>query len=303
MKIIYLGFGKIGFLCLSELIKQQFNIIGVVPRANDLGHSDDIYSVRNLAIKSSIPLYSHDDIQFLTKSDKHRDLDYLISVQYDRILKKDWIELPQRDALNLHFSLLPKLRGCYPTKWAIIEETCTGVTFHSIDLGIDTGDIMDQVRVPISPSDTDHSLYAKLSDEAYKLFRRNIQFLKQGNFPNRLIQSQLNSSYHPKKLPFDGILDCSWSLDFCERFLRAFYFPPYPPALLGVGCNKIGLPLPVKICSSKSTSCGKVDIINNSLLSVECSDGILYFDQIWINHRFISIGKASKLMLKFLHND
>jgi len=274
-----------------------------VPRANDLGHSDDIYSVRNLAIKSSIPLYSHDDIQFLTKSDKHRDLDYLISVQYDRILKKDWIELPQRDALNLHFSLLPKLRGCYPTKWAIIEETCTGVTFHSIDLGIDTGDIIDQVRVPISSSDTDQSLYAKLSDEAYTLFRRNIQFLKQGNFPNRLIQSQLNSSYHPKKLPFDGILDCSWSIDFCERFLRAFYFPPYPPALLRVKGNSIGLSLPVKICSSKSTSCGKVNIIDNSLLSVECSDGILYFDQIWINHRFISIGKASKLMLKFLHND
>ena len=64
MKIIFLGFGKVGFLCLSELIKQFFNIVGVVPRANDLGNSDDIYSVRNLAIKSSIPLYSHDDVKF-----------------------------------------------------------------------------------------------------------------------------------------------------------------------------------------------------------------------------------------------
>ena len=303
MKIIFLGFGKIGFLCLSELIKQNFNIIGVVPRVNDLGHSDDIYSVRKLAIKSSIPLYSHDDVQFISKTYNQRDIDYLISVQYDRILKKDWIELPQRDALNLHFSLLPKLRGCYPTKWAILEEHFTGVTFHSIDCGIDTGEIMDQVRVPISSSDTDQSLYAKLSDEAYTLFRRNIQFLEQGNFPHRLIQSQANSSYHPKKLPFEGILDCSWSLDFCERFLRAFYFPPYPPALLKVKSNNIGLPLPVKIYSSKSTTCGKVDIIDNSLLSVECSDGILYFDQIWVNHRFISINKASKLLPKFLNND
>jgi methionyl-tRNA formyltransferase len=303
LKIIFLGFGKIGFLCLSELIKQHFNIIGVVPRASDLGCSEDTHSVRKLAIKSSIPLYSNDDIQFLTKSDKHRDIDYLISVQYDRILKKDWIELPQRDALNLHFSLLPKLRGCYPTKWAIIEETCTGVTFHSIDHGIDTGDIIDQVRVPISASETDQSLYAKLNDEAFTLFKRNIQFLKQGIIPNRLIQTQSDSSYHPKELPFKGILDCAWSLDFCERFLRAFYFPPYPPALLRVKGNNIGLSIPVKTCSSKSTSCGKVEIIDKSLLSLECSDGILYFDQIWVNNRFISISEASKLLPKFLNND
>lgn len=298
MKIVFLGFGKIGFLCLNELIKYGFNIVGVVPRVSDLAHSDDFYSVRSLAIKSSIPLYSHDDIKFLIKSDNHRDIDYLISVQYDRILKKDWIELPQRDALNLHFSLLPKLRGCYPTKWAIIEENFTGVTLHSIELGIDTGDIMDQVRVPISSSDTDKSLYAKLSNEAYTLFTKNIQFLKQGKFPHRLIQSQSNSSYHPKKLPFDGFFDCEWKLDFCERFLRALYFPPHPPALLRVKDSYIGLSLPVKTCSSKSTSCGKVKIIDNSLLSVECSDGILYFDQIWVNQRFISISKANKLLPK-----
>ncbi len=303
MKIIFLGFGKIGFLCLNELIKLDFDIIGVVPRLSDLGLSDDIYSVRNLALKSSIPLYSHDDIKFLKKSQKHRDIDYLISIQYDRILKKDWIELPQKEALNLHFSLLPRLRGCYPTKWAILEEHFTGVTFHSIDCGIDTGDIIDQVRVPISASETDQSLYNKLSDEACILFRKNIQFLKQGKFPYRTIQSQSDSSYHPKELPFEGILDCAWSLDFCERFLRAFYFPPYPPAQLRVKGNKIGLSLPVKTCSSKSTSCGKLEIIDKSLLSLECSDGILYFDQIWVNNRFISISEASKLLPKVLNND
>ena len=298
MKIIFLGFGKVGFLCLNELIKLGFNIVGVVPRVNDLGQADDNYSVRNLAIKSSIPLHSHDDIKFLATPDKNGDVDYLISVQYDRILKKDWIELPQKEALNLHFSLLPKLRGCYPTKWAIIEEILTGVTLHSIDLGIDTGDIIDQTPVPISSSDTDQSLYGKLSDEAFALFRRNIKYLKEGKFPDRLTQSQSNSSYHPKRLPFNGILDCSWELEFCERFLRAFFFPPYPPALFNHKDFSIGLPPPIKTSISNGTSCGKVEVINSSLFSVECSNGILYFDRLWFNNKFYFIRELKNALPK-----
>jgi methionyl-tRNA formyltransferase len=298
LKIIFLGFGKIGFLCLRELIKHQFNIVGVVPRQNDSGNSEDKYSVRSLAIKSSIPLYSHNDIKFLANSDHHTDVDFIISIQYDRILKKDWIGLPRKDALNLHFSLLPKLRGCYPTKWAIIEEKFTGVTLHSIDLGIDTGAILDQVRVPISSSETDQSLYKKLSKEAFVLFKKNIQFLKRGKFPNRLIQSQSNSSYHPKQIPFNGILDCSWELDFCERFLRAFYFPPYEPALLKVENFFIGLPLPIKTCSSKSTSIGKLKIIDNALFSVECLNGKLFFDQVWYKNKLVLISELNKILPK-----
>ena len=108
-----------------------------MPRQNDSGNSEDKYSVRSLAIKSSIPLYSHNDIKFLANSDHHTDVDFITfntirpnPKKIDRTAKKRRFEL---------LSLLPKLRGCYPTKWAIIEEKFTGVTLHSIDLGIDTG--------------------------------------------------------------------------------------------------------------------------------------------------------------------
>lgn len=297
MKIIFFGFGKVGFLCLNELIKNDFSVVGVVPRSSDLGYTEDRYSVRNLAAEHSLKLYDHDDVG-LAIHDGLCDVDYLISVQYDRILKNDWLALPTNDSLNLHFSLLPKLRGCYPTKWAIIEGINTGVTLHSIDLGIDTGDIFDQISVPVHSSDTDQSLYGKLSEEAFNLFCRNTFHLKLGKFPKRIVQSESDSSYHPKELPFGGFLDCSWDLNFCERFLRAFYFPPFPPALFKINNLVVGFPPPCKTSHSKSHHTGHIEFIEDRFLSVNCLNGTLFFDTVWYEKKFISITEFSKFWSK-----
>ena len=298
MKIIFLGFGEIGVQCLNELIKNHFNIVGVVPRSSDLGDLDHKNSVRYLAKKNSLPIYNHDDIKFLSRSDEHKDVDFLISVQYDRILRNDWLELPTKDTLNIHFSLLPRLRGCYPTKWAIIEEKETGVTLHSIDLGIDSGDILDQISIPISSSETDESLYHKLTKRAFELFRRNISNIQEGAFPKRTVQNQLCSTYHPKELPFDGILECSWELDFCERFLRAFYFPPFPPALFMYKKILIGFPPPCKTSNSEPGTIGDINVTEDRLLAINCLNGTLFFDRIWQDNRFISVIDFNKIICK-----
>jgi len=279
MRVLYMGYGEVGYRCLECLISSEAEITGVIPRASDNGSESGANSVFKLALDQGINILSYKDGHEKPRPEPLTNLDYIISVQYDRILDENWLSIPKSDTLNLHFSFLPRLRGCYPTKWAIIEEQSTGVTLHSVDTGIDTGDILDQQEVPITFDDTDASLYAKLSIAAVDLFKRNISNIVNNTFPKGRKQIDENSSYHPKKMPFKGFLDLQNNLDFCDRFLRAFTFPPFPPASCTLGGEKVGLFAPVrKGKSSKSTEPGNYYLSKDKLLAVECLDGILYFD-------------------------
>ena len=299
MNVIFLGFGKVGFHCLQDLVSHGVNVRGVVPRSSDHANKNEFYSVRTLAAELNIPTYHHGISKDYDKHISLEDIDYIISVQYDRILNDEWLSIPKRDTLNLHFSFLPKLRGCFPTKWAIIEENFSGVTLHSVDAGIDTGPILAQRKVFFNKKETDKTLYLKLSQSAVELFKENIPFIKSGSFPHRVEQINSKSSYHPKELPFEGVLDLSKGIDFCDRFLRAFDFKPFPPAVCRLekfNLNDLGLYSPIDAKKTNMSQLGLSNITNDGLLEVHSSDGILYFDKVFIQNSTISISEFEKFI-------
>ena len=82
------------------------------------------------------------------------NIDLLISHAFMRILPKKVFSAPKYGSINIHPSLLPKYRGPSPTKWVIRnKEKVTGLTCHYIDEGIDTGDIIYQLEVPVESGD------------------------------------------------------------------------------------------------------------------------------------------------------
>jgi methionyl-tRNA formyltransferase len=284
MRVLYLGYGEIGCRCLESLLRAGIQVTGVIPRSSDDGSETRSDSVYKLATENGINILAHKDVRAKPTPEPFTNLDYIISVQYDRILNENWLSIPKIDTLNLHFSLLPRLRGCYPTKWAIIEEKSTGVTLHSVDTGIDTGDILDLQEVTIGSDETDASLYGKLSLAALDLFNRNISNISNKSFPGRRSQVDENSSYHPKEMPLKGILDLENKLGFCERFLRAFTFPPYPPARCILNDKEVGLHKAVhKEKKSEPTQPGFFSLSKDKLLAIECLDGILYFDTLQVD--------------------
>ena len=298
-KVIFLGYGKVGYACLSNLIQAGIDVIGVVPRDSDHGEKSDKSSVRALALELNISIFGHNEaIKF--KSDSYlKEIDYLISVQYDKILKLDWLSIPKLDCLNLHFSFLPRLRGCFPTKWAIIEENFSGVTLHSIDQGIDTGPILSQKKVFLDQKETDQSLYEKLSECAVELFYDNIPHIKNKAFPYRIKQIDSESSYHPKSLPYEGVLELAKGVEFCDRFLRAFDFKPFPPAfccLEQFKFEKVGFYSPCHFAKSEEAKLGYSQFTKNNLLKVHCSDGILFFDQVFFNEHMLPVKQLKKVL-------
>jgi methionyl-tRNA formyltransferase len=107
--------------------------------------------------------------------------DLYVVVAYGQILPKDLLDVPGRGSINLHGSLLPKYRGAAPIEWAIIKgETETGLTTMFMDEGMDTGDIIDQVKVEIEPDDTAGTLGERMSRIGAELMRATLDRIAAG---------------------------------------------------------------------------------------------------------------------------
>jgi len=99
------------------------------------------------------------------------ELDYIIAVHFPYIFPKEVLEIPKEGVLNLHPAFLPYNRGWHTPSWSILENTPAGATLHFMDEGIDTGDIVHQRKIEILPNDTAHSLYARIKEAEFGVFK------------------------------------------------------------------------------------------------------------------------------------
>lgn len=247
--VLYMAYGEIGRFCLAELLAAGFDVAGVFCRAADRTEREDIPSVYTAARRAGLHVFAAIDPGDPAFLEEARGLgpDLLLSVQYDRILKPPLLAIPRHGAYNLHFGPLPRLRGCFPTKWAILENEPGGVTFHCIDPGIDTGDVIARTIVPLAPGETDQTLYGKLVEAGKALFVEQIDWMRSLDPPPALPQDATKASYHPKLVPYDGVIDWSRDAVWIERLIRAFTFPPYPAAQGWIAGREIQLRAPVEV--------------------------------------------------------
>lgn len=102
-----------------------------------------------------------------------------------RMLPEAVWNMPPRGSINIHASLLPQYRGAAPINWALIHgETETGVTSFFLRHEIDTGDLIFQDKVPITPDDDFGTLYEKLKTTGATLALRTVQAIADGTAPS-----------------------------------------------------------------------------------------------------------------------
>lgn len=96
--------------------------------------------------------------------------DFFVVAGYGKRIPASWLTFPNIMAVNVHPSLLPDYRGVFPAEWVILRgEKETGVTILRMSPEFDTGDIIAQTSLPITPDDTRETLYTKLYDLGGKL--------------------------------------------------------------------------------------------------------------------------------------
>ncbi|MGA9471850.1 MAG: formyltransferase family protein [Terriglobales bacterium] len=151
------------------------------------------------------------------------------SIMFGYLLKQEFLSLLPRGCLNLHPAFLPFNRGAHPNVWSIVDRTPAGVTLHSIDEGIDTGDIICQKKVSVMPTDTGESLYHKLECAGLELLREAWPAIESGQI--RRAAQTLESGTSHKVSDASGIdeidLQKSYKAEDLLNILRARTFPPH----------------------------------------------------------------------------
>ncbi len=154
--------------------------------------------------------------------------DVAVVAAYGRILPKDLLELPRLGCLNVHGSILPKYRGAAPIQWAVARcEARTGVTLMKMDEGLDTGDILAILELPIGPEDTGGSMHDKLAELGGAIVRDELPRYAAGLI-EAVPQDHARATLAPILSKGQGRLD--FRLPAPELECRVRGFSPWPGA-------------------------------------------------------------------------
>jgi len=153
---------------------------------------------------------------------------YIASVYYKHIIKQHVIDSVNGGIFNAHAALLPRHRGRSAVPWAIVEgDKFSGVTYHYIDAGIDTGPIILQGVCQIDDTETQTTLFEKIDNLVVNLFTPALH-LVMSRFEG--IQQQGQANYN-SGVPYGGEINPNWPIGKIERFIRAMQYDPYPAAM------------------------------------------------------------------------
>lgn len=169
-RIVFMGTPEFAVPCLQALIDAGYTIPLVVTQPDKPVGRKQVMTpppVKQLAAAHGIEAYQPAKLrkneEALEKL-KAAEADLFVVVAYGKILPQSVLDVPAKGCINVHASLLPKLRGSAPIQWAIVNgETETGVTTMVMDAGMDTGDELIKTAIPIAPDDTGVTLAEKLS--------------------------------------------------------------------------------------------------------------------------------------------
>jgi methionyl-tRNA formyltransferase len=166
--------------------------------------------------------------------------DLMVVTGWTRLLSAELLSVPPRGVIGFHASLLPRYRGRAPVNWAILRgETVTGNTMMYLDAGTDTGDIIDQQTVPITPDDTCATVYARVGEAGAEMLRRHLPKLLDGTAPRRS-QGAGDGPPLPKRTPAMGITDWNRPARSVHDWIRALT-APYPGAFTFIAGRKLML--------------------------------------------------------------
>ncbi len=171
-KIAFMGTPSISGQILKSLYQNGFNIEIVYtqpPVLSNRGHKLNKSPVHIMAEILNIPVRTPVKLDNLVEKKfiKSKNIDLGIVVAYGQILKKDILALPKFGWINIHYSLLPKLRGAAPIQRAIMNnENLTGISIMKMDEGLDTGPVCNQYPINILDNENSEDLSKRLSSLA-----------------------------------------------------------------------------------------------------------------------------------------
>jgi len=233
MRIVLIGQAAFGEKILQTLADRGEEIVGVGTPSDILGKTNPL---KQLALQLGMLTFPPERIRAPEVYDQYTKLkpDLNVMAFVTSILPESILNYPRLGTIQYHPSLLPKHRGGSAINWAIINgEVKTGVTIFWPDKGIDTGPILLQREVEISPDDTVGSLYFnKLFPLGIETVIESIELIKRGIAP-RIPQDESQTSYEGLCTEKDAIINWLQPVIKIYNFIRGTN--PQPGAVTNFG--------------------------------------------------------------------
>lgn len=186
MNIIFMGTPDFAVPILEMLVDSDYPVRAVISQPDRPKGRKRILTpppVKQAAERLGLPVLQPEKIRSKESIEELRQYepDLIITAAYGQLVPKAILDMPRFGCINVHASLLPKYRGGAPIQHAIIRgEQVTGVTIMYMAEGLDTGDMIRKVEVPISDEDTSGTLFAKLSEAGTRLLQETLPDLLAG---------------------------------------------------------------------------------------------------------------------------
>jgi methionyl-tRNA formyltransferase len=232
VRVVMFGYQTWGHRTLQALLKSRHEVCLVVTHPTSDHAYESIWadSVEDLAKNEGIEV-------FLAKRPTPELIERVAAVAPEVMVANNWrtrlpeelFGIPTHGTLNLHDSLLPKFTGFSPVIWSLISgATHTGLTAHLMDAELDTGDILVQRAVEITPESTGTSLVLDTVDLVPEVLEEALDQLEFGT-ATPLPQDLSQRTFFHKRSDRDSLVDWTWPAADIERFVRALS-DPYPNA-------------------------------------------------------------------------
>ena len=187
LRIVYMGTPEFAVESLKRLVEGGYNIVGVITMPDKpMGRHGSVLQqspVKQYAVSQGLKVLQPEKLkneEFVAEL-RSLNADLQIVVAFRMLPEVVW-SMPRLGTFNLHASLLPQYRGAAPINWAVINgDTETGITTFFLKHEIDTGEIIDQVRVPIADTDNVEVVYERLMRLGGDLVLKTVDAILEGS--------------------------------------------------------------------------------------------------------------------------
>lgn len=231
MRVVFMGSPEAAVPSLERLVTDDYDVVAVYTqpdRAAGRGRSPVPSPVKQAASRLGLPVIQPENF---IKSEDVKGLarlkpDVIVICAYGQILPQSVLDIPPRECINIHFSLLPRYRGASPVAAAILAgDELSGVSIQLVRKKLDTGPILVVGAVPVASYDTAGSLTEKLSIVGAGLLLEALSGWQRREITPRP-QDESRATYFSRIRKEEGRIDWTLSAEEIGRKVRAYN--PWP---------------------------------------------------------------------------
>ena len=237
LRIVYMGTPEFAVESLKRLVEGGYNIVGVITMPDKpMGRHGSVLQpspVKQYAVSQGLKVLLPEKLkneEFVAEL-RSLNADLQIVVAFRMLPEVVW-SMPRLATFNLHASLLPQYRGAAPINWAVINgDTETGITTFFLKHEIDTGEIIDQVRVPIADTDNVEVVYERLMRLGGDLVLKTVDAILEGSVKT-IPQEELAQVGELRPAPkiFKETCRIDWTIGVKRIYDFVRGLSPYPAA-------------------------------------------------------------------------